>query len=192
MVHDTVLAEDSLLIRTEVDRCHEILWRMSVSGAEPAGQASERVEVRELVQGLFDEIPQRSRLQVKLADPLPALIIPRRSIEQALIALVRNAFEASDSDSEVGLLIASSANFVQFTVTDRGKGMSPEALRRIGEPFFTTKQAGKGMGLGTFLVRTVSEQLGGCLKFESSLNEGTTAILELPAAVKSEATYVHD
>lgn len=192
MVHDTAMAEDSRLIRTEVDRCREILWRMSVSGAEPAGQASEEVSVRELLQGLFDEIPQRPRLQVTLADPLPTLTIPRRSIEQALIALVRNAFEASDNESEVRLLIRYSGSAVQFVVMDHGKGMSPETLRRVGEPFFTTKEPGKGMGLGTFLVRTLSEQLGGRLTFESSLNAGTTAILELPAAVKPEPAYVHE
>jgi len=120
------------------------------------------------------------------------LTIPRRSIEQALVALVRNAFEASDSESEVRLLIRHSGDVVQFVVMDHGKGMSPETLRRVGEPFFTTKQPGCGMGLGIFLVRTLSEQLGGRLNFESSPNAGTTAILELPAAVESEPAYVHD
>jgi len=108
-----------------------------------------------------------------------------------LIALVRNAFEASDSKSDVHLRIAASAHVLRFEVIDRGRGMSPETLRRIGEPFFTTKQPGKGMGLGTFLVRTLSEQLRGRLAFESSLNLGTTAILELPVAVKSEPAYLH-
>ena len=192
MVNDAAFAEDCRLIRTEVDRCREILWRMSVSGADPAGQALERAEVRELVQGLFEEIPQRSRLQVTMTDPLPTLNIPRRSVEQALIALVRNAFEASDSESEVRLTIAHSGDVVRFAVIDRGKGMSPETLRRLGEPFFTTKQPGKGMGLGTFLVRILSEQLGGRLTFESSLNAGTTAVLELPAAFKPEPAYLYD
>lgn len=191
-VHDTALAEDSRLIRTEVERCREILWRMSVSGAEPAGQAAEKITIRELLQGLLEDIPQRSRLQVQFAESLPALMIPRRPVEQALVALVRNAFEASDAESEVRLMIVHSGNVVQFAVIDRGKGMSPETLRRIGEPFFTTKPPGRGMGLGTFLARTLSEQLGGRLLFESSLNEGTTAVLELPAAVKTEPAYAHD
>lgn len=189
MVRDAALVEDSRLIRTEVERCREILWRMSVSGAEPAGQASEEVDVRELLQGLFDEIPQRSRLKVKLTDPLPTLTIPKRSIEQALIALVRNALEASDSESKVCLSVRRSGIFLQFVVMDEGKGMSQETLRRIGEPFFTTKEPGKGMGLGTFLVRTLSEQLGGRLTFDSSLDAGTSAILELPVDTKAEPAH---
>jgi two-component system sensor histidine kinase RegB len=72
----------------------------------------------------------------------------------------------------------------QFVVTDRGKGMSPGTLRRIGEPFFTTKEPGKGMGLGTFLVRTLAEQLGGCLTFESTPQAGTLATFELPLFAK--------
>ena len=58
--------------------------------------------------------------------------------------------------------------------------MSEDTLRHIGEPFFTTKDPGAGMGLGTFLVRTLAERLGGHLEFQSTPDRGTTAILELP------------
>ena len=67
-----------------------------------------------------------------------------------------------------------------------GHGMPSEMLRRIGEPFFTTKEPGKGMGLGTFLVRTLAERLGGRLTFESSQNASTTAVLELPVTLRPE------
>lgn len=58
--------------------------------------------------------------------------------------------------------------------------MSPETLRRVSEPFFTTKGTGRGLGLGTFLVRIFAERLNGSLTFESEAGAGTTAILELP------------
>ena len=58
--------------------------------------------------------------------------------------------------------------------------MSQDALHRAGEPFYTTKEAGQGMGLGLFLARAFAERCGGSLSLRS--DRGTTAILELPAA----------
>jgi len=60
--------------------------------------------------------------------------------------------------------------------------MNPDVLARVGEPFFTTKAAGRGMGLGIFLARTVAERLGGGVTLESSPGAGTTAVLFVPAA----------
>jgi two-component system sensor histidine kinase RegB len=58
--------------------------------------------------------------------------------------------------------------------------MAPETLRRVSEPFYTTKGPGRGLGLGTFIVRSFAERLKGNLSFESETGAGTTAILELP------------
>jgi two-component system sensor histidine kinase RegB len=65
-------------------------------------------------------------------------------------------------------------------VVDEGHGLSAQALQRVGEPFFTTKEPTHGMGLGVFLARTLVEQLGGSLRFESKERRGTTVRLQLP------------
>jgi two-component system sensor histidine kinase RegB len=72
-----------------------------------------------------------------------------------------------------------------FAVEDEGTGIAEEHLERLGEPFFTTKPTGSGMGLGVFLARSVAERLGGNLTFNSRLGRGTTALLRVPF---SEAT----
>jgi two-component system sensor histidine kinase RegB len=180
------LAEDCRLIRAEVERCREVLWRMSVQGAEPRAEAPERLEARALVEGARRELGGGVRLNVEMAESLPMLVVPRRAVGQAMAALVKNAFEASEEGAEVRLKVEERAGAIRFVVTDRGKGMPAEMLRRIGEPFFTTKEPGKGMGLGTFLARTLAEQLGGRLAFESREGRGTSATLELP----SESTRV--
>ncbi len=115
--------------------------------------------------------------------------MPRRAVAQSLIALTRNALEASAPDSAVHVVARQAGERFQFVVSDKGKGMSPGTLRRIGEPFFTTKEPGKGMGLGTFLVRTLAEQLGGRLTFESAPQTGTLAIFELPFSLKPETAH---
>jgi two-component system sensor histidine kinase RegB len=58
--------------------------------------------------------------------------------------------------------------------------MSAETLDHIAEPFYTTKGAAGGLGLGTFLARLFAERLSGSLAFESEVGVGTKAILELP------------
>jgi two-component system sensor histidine kinase RegB len=187
-VRNDAVAEDSRLIRAEVDRCREILWRMSVQGAQPAALGSESVDAGELLADLCREIQEPERLAVEVSSESRqvALTVPRRAVAQALIALTRNALEASPPDSTVQVQARQAGEYFQFIVTDQGKGMSPATLRRIGEPFFTTKEPGKGMGLGTFLVRTLAEQLGGRLRFDSNSRAGTSATLELPIVLKVE------
>jgi two-component system sensor histidine kinase RegB len=69
----------------------------------------------------------------------------------------------------------------RLTVEDSGEGMPVEVLSRVGEPFFTTKAPGEGMGLGLFLTRAVLEQLGGRMVLRSKPGEGTTVVLAWPA-----------
>jgi two-component system sensor histidine kinase RegB len=64
--------------------------------------------------------------------------------------------------------------------------MTPDVLSRVGEPFFTTKVPGEGMGLGLFLTRALAEQLGGEFQISSTPGEGTEARIELPATRAGE------
>jgi signal transduction histidine kinase len=77
-------------------------------------------------------------------------------------------------------------------VIDRGTGMTPEHLGRAGEPFFTTKPAGAGTGLGLFVARATIEQLGGSLALASTVGQGTTATIVLPRDVVATDLPRHD
>jgi len=67
-----------------------------------------------------------------------------------------------------------------WMINDSGPGMTPEILNRVSEPFFTTKQPGKGMGLGLFLAENVIGRLGGEIKIESTPGEGTQVVVRIP------------
>jgi two-component system sensor histidine kinase RegB len=71
---------------------------------------------------------------------------------------------------------------LRIEVSDQGHGMPADVLARAGEPFFTTKQPGRGMGLGLFLVRTLLERLGGKFTLDSEPGRGTSATLYLPVS----------
>jgi len=67
--------------------------------------------------------------------------------------------------------------------SDHGAGMSAGTLARVGEPFFTTKDPGRGMGLGIFLVRALTAHLGGELSIDSVRGRGTTVTMRLPRQI---------
>ena len=72
--------------------------------------------------------------------------------------------------------------YIRFSVSDTGAGMSSYVLAKATEPFFTTKAAGKGTGLGLAMARGFAEQSGGALQIESMEGQGTTVHLWFPAA----------
>jgi two-component system sensor histidine kinase RegB len=93
--------------------------------------------------------------------------------------LLKNARDASPPGRDVSLRVERDHDYVRFEVRDQGAGMEPAVLARVGEPFFTTKPTGQGMGLGVFLARAVAERLGGRLSVASVVGKGTLASLSL-------------
>jgi two-component system sensor histidine kinase RegB len=111
------------------------------------------------------------------------LRLPPRAVCQALRSLITNAQDASPPTSAVMVAVQSDGATIELEIRDRGAGMPDEILARIGEPFFTTKPPGRGMGLGIFLARAVLEAVGGGLDIESVAGTGTCVRVTLPIDV---------
>jgi two-component system, sensor histidine kinase RegB len=178
---ETSMLVDIRLMRDEVERCRRILSRMRVDAGDPAGERFADVAVGDVVAESIAEAGGAVEVWIdpKLAASTAAL--PRHAFAQALRGLVDNARQASPPGAAVTLRVAAvDGGRLQFEVADRGGGIAPAVLNRIGEPFFTTKPAGQGMGLGLFLARAVVERLGGELAIRSTPGAGTIASLSLP------------
>jgi two-component system sensor histidine kinase RegB len=190
--NDAVLV-DSRLIRSEVERCRRILERMSAQSAEPVGETPVSIRLSDLLEEVRAQFPEfrRPALRVEVLDSDVAAVLPERATVQSLVALVQNAFDASPEGQGVVISAGTSNTVLRICVKDEGDGMPPSVLRRIGEPFFTTKEPGKGMGLGTFLVRTFAESMGGRMLFDSIPQVGTTATLELPMTSSEKEHVTH-
>jgi two-component system sensor histidine kinase RegB len=188
------IVEDAQLIRSEVDRCRGILERMSARGAEPRGEAPAAIDAEQLLEKVRGEFPasRRPRILIDGGAHTQRIVVPVTPTIQALAALVKNGLEASSAEQPVLLVVESNSAGLRFSVKDEGHGMSPEVLSRVTEPFFTTKPAGKGMGLGTFLVHLFAERLGGKLRFETEAGQGCRAILELPLLDRAAASHGRD
>lgn len=176
----SALADDARLIRLEVDRCQAILDQMSGRAGGSMPDESEAVDVGRVVTEIRDRLPpeQATRLEIRIQGPLPSIDVPRAGFAQVVASLVKNAFDATAGTEAVAIDVARHGDVVRLIVKDEGRGMPAEVLSRAGEPFFTTKDPGRGLGLGLFLARVFAERIGGSLTLQS--DHGTTAILDLP------------
>jgi two-component system sensor histidine kinase RegB len=107
--------------------------------------------------------------------------VPRLAVEKALASVVHNALLATPAGT-VRLSATRRGDELVLLVEDDGPGMPANVLEHATEPFFSTREAGAGMGLGLFLATSVAEQLGGRLELESRVGKGTRASLVLPAS----------
>lgn len=176
------LVDDARLIRAEVGRCQAILDQMSGRAGGIAADDPERVDIHTAIAELTSRLPadRASRLQMEIATTLPPLHVPRAGFAQVVLSLVNNAFDASPPGAAVWLTatVSDAPGTMRLIVHDRGQRVAPDILRRAGEPFFTTKEPGRGLGLGLFLARVFAERCGGSLILES--DQETRAVLELP------------
>ncbi|HEX3537407.1 MAG TPA: PAS domain S-box protein [Stellaceae bacterium] len=133
-------------------------------------------------------------------DLWPAMVDPHQ-FELVLLNLAINARDAMPEGGKVVIetrnvesvagdrsIDLAAGDYVLISVADTGTGMSPEVLARACEPFFTTKPAGKGSGLGLAQVYGLARQSGGTIRIKSALGEGTTVEVYLP---RSRETIEH-
>lgn len=174
--------DDVRLIRDEVDRCRRILDDMSARVSEPAGEMALRTTVASIARSAVAALGSDDRDRVDLDVPEDLSVAwPSGVVVRMLVNLIRNGLQASTGLSRVQIRVQPvSDGRVQLQVVDAGSGMSPSVRARVGEPFFTTKAAGSGMGLGLFVTQSAVDQLGGSLSIESQEGRGTTVTILLP------------
>ena len=175
------IAQDAALIREEVGRCRSILDQMADPSGTTLGEAFQALVWSDLEAELTDGLAPEDRSRLVFQWPSAGCgPMPRRGLVRALRAMLSNALEATPRPGSVIILAREDAGTWRLEVEDHGSGMAPEVLARVGEPFFSTKPTGSGMGLGLFLARTFAEQLGGALRVESTPGRGTTVHLSWP------------
>lgn len=158
------------------------------------------VHLPALVGGMADLLARSLGSMVQLQTEFPLALCPVRvDANQLELALLNLAVNARDAMPDGGRLLLHAqeeavtvdghlapGRYVRLVVADSGSGMDAATLARATEPFFTTKGAGKGTGLGLAMVHGLAAQSGGRFTLQSQPGEGTTATLWLPAAADDE------
>ena len=175
-------ADELQLIRAQANRCRAILDQMAVDAGEGTGEAPSRITVEDLVSRALPGLHAEPAVRVAVDESARgrSLHVPATALAQALRGVLKNAQEASPREAPVSLSARGSNGRLEIAVEDRGRGMAPEVLVRAGEPFFTTKPPGQGMGLGLFLTRSVVERLGGALELGARAEGGVRVTLHVP------------
>ncbi|HZY05491.1 MAG TPA: HAMP domain-containing sensor histidine kinase [Anaeromyxobacteraceae bacterium] len=168
------------MIEGEVTRMEEILQSFLSLARSLEEVASVRVDVGPLVSETLLMLSARAedgRVRLRAKGDATLEGDPRR-LREALRNLVANAIEATPPGGEVVVEVGQAGEETEIVIHDSGCGMPPETLRRLGTPFFTTRE--DGTGLGVMLARGVVAQHGGTLRYESVPGKGTTVRATLP------------
>ena len=114
-----------------------------------------------------------------------------RAVKQVFLNLLVNAIKFTPSSGRITVSASVSDGMVAVTVADTGPGIAADLIDRLLEPFSTGNQnpftTEKGWGLGLSITKSLVEQLGGEIRIDSTLGNGTTVTFTLPLAIRSEA-----
>ena len=178
--------EDVLVLQNELDRCAAILQRMRASNSELQGELPRSFPLRELLEELKSEFASAEAPVVFEEDGGTDIRILslRHALMGSLQALIRNAVQACSNGGTVTCRTELRSDDLVFTVQDTGVGMSEEVRARVGEPFFTSKSPGQGMGLGFYLTKLFALQVGGAVRLSSVLGEGSKVVLSIPKVMR--------
>ncbi|MEE6248868.1 MAG: HAMP domain-containing sensor histidine kinase, partial [Bdellovibrionota bacterium] len=102
--------------------------------------------------------------------------------QQVIMNLLSNSRDAMENSEKKIIHIESQAkeNYLVISISDTGSGMSEETRKKIFEPFYTTKEVGKGTGLGMSLVYSFISDMKGRIEIETEINQGTCFKISLP------------
>lgn len=171
------------IIREEVERSDRLITELMGFSQLVEGRV-ERLDIKEEIERIIRQVfPPAVRFEVQIhrdyGPGVPPLLLQRNHLGEALLNLLQNARDVMNGRGNIWIRTRQTADqTVEITVTDDGPGIPPENLRRVFEPYFTTRE--KGSGLGLAIVQHNVEMYGGQVRVESELGRGTSFTLLFP------------
>jgi len=171
------------IMSSEIDRISEVINELLLL-AKPQADVFEKMDVVKILQDvkmLMDTsaIMRNIKIDIEQTGDIPKIDGMENQIKQVFINIVKNAVEALPNGGNIRIAIQKKdGDKIDVSVKDDGVGISSDRLKKMGEPFYTTKEKGTGLGL-TVCYRIVKRHHGE-IEFESELGKGTTVLITLP------------
>jgi two-component system sensor histidine kinase RegB len=177
---DEDLLKDARLIKSEVQRCRMILRQLSADAGEHASESFRIISVGMLMDMIGKEFTVETGKEVKfkIENAQQSMMVPVHTWVRSIKGLLKNSYDA-DNEAEITCRCHQDTDNLYIVVSDNGPGMDDDTFSKATDPFFTTKETGKGMGLGLFLARTMTECFDGDLQLESVKGKGTTITIKV-------------
>ncbi len=178
-------------MKRETERINRILrdlldFARPSTGAHPDGSEEPGDVAQAIAETLQLMSPQKAwkkiHLDTRVGPSLPEVTLGRSQLVQILLNLLFNAADAVDVQGKVLIEAELESEGVRISVSDDGPGISPAVRDRLFEPFATTKDVGKGTGLGLAVCRGLVESAGGVIRLDDEYRSGARFVLWLPAA----------
>jgi signal transduction histidine kinase len=176
-------------LKSELARLNRLVGDFLSSG-QPARLDPRPCDVGAVVRETAALVEHKAReqaitIELDVADELPTTLADPELLKTCLLNLVLNAFEAMPDGGRLRLAARLEAGQLLLLVSDTGVGLTADAAAHALEPYFSTKEAGVGLGLA--LVRRIIEGHGGTIELDSTPGRGTTVRLRLPKRAPAEA-----
>ena len=168
--------------RTEVERLDTIIRQFlrALRPTQPVLRPEQPTDVlQETLALLKNEFENRRiTVSVDITEAIPAVQLDRSQIKQVFFNLIKNALEAMPDGGALRIEMGAGDVYVDIAFIDTGKGIAPEELQRVFEPYHTTKQTGSGLGL--MIVQRIIDEHGGEIELSSKPGAGTCFKVRLP------------
>ncbi len=174
LIEDKNIVKDIILLKSQAERCKEILQRLSTSPLKLKDKFLEKVKISDLIKLNFDKFNKNKNLilEIKPSNDEPKILY-KDEIMYALGNIIQNAIFYSISTTKIDLNYQK--KIVTIIISDDGNGFPKDIIDKLGEPYISKNN--QGMGLGIFIAKNLIENMGGKLNFFNS--KDNNAVVEI-------------
>jgi len=182
---DEFAKEKLELIKNQINRITRII-RDLVDFSRPSSYVVKPTEINEVLRDALNIVQYGKRVKhirfdVNLTPAIPKLHVVPDQLVQVFINILMNAVDALDeTPGTISISTTARGQEVQVVISDTGKGIEPAEIEKIFEPFYSTKEVGKGTGLGLWVSYGIVKNFGGDILVESSPKSGSTFTVTFP------------
>ncbi|MBU8919346.1 PAS domain-containing protein [Bacillus sp. FJAT-29953] len=178
-------------ILDEIDRINYIVSELMIF-AKPHQVQYNECNIKSILTSVIKFLEPEANLknvEIEYELPIEEVIISgeRNQLKQVFLNLLKNSIEAMPSGGKIYILLERTTQNIIITIKDEGIGMETEQIKKLGEPFFTTKQEGNGLGL--MVSYKIIQNHKGSIHVNSNLNQGTTFTISFESPQKNKIVH---